>query len=307
MYKKLIDGLKEKNLLRRLKTVESYGGTRALIDGKELTLFCSNDYLGMASHPLVRDAAKEAIDEAGSGSGAAPLITGHKRYHERLTGEIAPFKGAQAALLFGSGYLANTGMLPALALEGDVILSDELNHASIIDGCRLSKAEVKTYRHCDAAALESALKASRGHERKFIVTEGVFSMDGDVAPLPEIVRLAKRHGAYVILDEAHATGTLGPTGRGTLEHFGLGADGVIQMGTLGKALGGYGAFVAASTEIAEWLTSSARSFVFSTALPPAVCAAASASLRVIEDEPERLYRLRKKNKTGYGNGSQGTP
>jgi len=275
-----------------MRTVESSDGVHAVVDGKTCILFCSNDYLGLSTHPKVKAAAIEAANAAGSGSGAAPLISGNTSWHKNLKEGIAAFKGTEDALLFGSGYLTNIGIIPALAQEGDVILSDGLNHASIIDGCRLSKAEVMIYDHCAVASLAAHFKNAAGFNRRWIITEGVFSMDGDIAPMHEIAALADKYGATVILDEAHSTGTLGEAGRGTLEHFGLPSGNVIQMGTLGKALGSYGAFVAASGDTIRWLINSARSFMFSTALPPSVCAAASASLRVIKDEPERLVYLR---------------
>jgi 8-amino-7-oxononanoate synthase len=293
MFENKLSSLKEQGLLRALRTVEPSHGVKAVIDGCSYTLFCSNDYLGLSTHPDVRAAAKKAIDKTGSGSGAAPLISGNTYYHKTLKDDIAAFKGSDEAVLFGSGYLANIGIIPALAQKGDVILSDGLNHASIIDGCRLSKADVNIYRHCDISSLESQLKETPGYGHRFIVTEGVFGMDGEVAPLPEIMALAEKYGATVILDDAHATGVLGPNGRGTLEHFGLAPDNIVQMGTIGKALGSYGAFASASSDTVDWLINSARSFMFSTALPPSVCAAASASIQVIKDEPERLLRLRK--------------
>jgi len=292
MFNSRLSTITEAGLLRALKVLESAKGVKARIGGKPLTLFCTNDYLGLSHHPRVTEAAKVAMDDIGFGAGSAPLISGHTIYHRRLEEELAVFKGAEAALLFGSGYLANTGIIPAIASEGDVIFSDSLNHASIIDGCRLSRAETKIYKHCDVSSLEALLKQFGGYNRRFIVTEGVFSMDGDIAPLPEILTLANEYGATVMLDDAHATGTIGASGRGTLEHFGLPPGNTIQMGTLGKSLGSYGAFVAASRDTIDWLVNSARSFMFSTALPPSVCASASASLNIIQEEPERLGRLR---------------
>jgi 8-amino-7-oxononanoate synthase len=278
---------------RFLKITERISPTRAVIDGLEVTLFCTNDYLGLAMHPTVIAAAKEASENYGFGAGSAPLISGHSRYHENLRKEIAGFKSAGSALLFGSGYLANTGIIPALAKEGDIIFSDRLNHASIIDGCRLSGAEVNIYGHNDHAGLKKLLSEKSGHKKRLIVTEGVFSMDGDIAPLPEIVRLAEEYNTLLMVDEAHSTGVLGNTGRGLFEHFKLSADPfVIQMGTLGKALGSYGAFAAANAETIDLLINSARSFIFSTALPSPACAASSAALRVLRNEPERLARLR---------------
>jgi 8-amino-7-oxononanoate synthase len=277
---------------RHLKTFERLSPTRAVIDGREVTLFCTNDYLGLAAHPEVIAAAKEASENSGFGAGSAPLISGHTPYHENLRKDIADFKSAASSLLFGSGYLANTGIIPALAKEGDVIFSDRLNHASIIDGCRLSKAEVSIYNHNDHAGLRELLSLKSGYKNRLIVTEGVFSMDGDIVPLPEIVRLAEKYNALLMVDEAHSTGVLGSTGRGIFEHFRLSAESsVLQMGTLGKALGSYGAFAAGNAGIIDLLTNSARSFIFSTALPSPACAASSAALKVLHDEPERLMRL----------------
>ncbi len=287
-----LEDLKQKSLNRKLHTVASRDGVKAVIEGKQYTLFCSNDYLGLTSNPSVKAAAVAAINDAGSGSGSAPLITGHSKYHRQFQEDIARFKGTEAALLFGSGFLANIGLIQSLMDRGGVIFSDELNHASIIDGCRLSRAEVRVYRHCDMNDLEKALKAAPAGAHKLIVTEGVFSMDGDIAPLPEIIGLSKQYRARVLLDEAHATGTIGSTGRGTIEHLRLPPEGVIQMGTLGKALGSYGAFAAADRETIEWLVNYARSFIFSTALPPSACAAASASLKAIAEEADRLRALR---------------
>ncbi|MGC2423903.1 MAG: 8-amino-7-oxononanoate synthase [Nitrospirota bacterium] len=276
---------------RCLKTFERLSLTRAVIDGREVTLFCSNDYLGLAMHPAVISAAKDA-SENGFGAGSAPLISGHSRYHESLRKDIADFKSTPSSLLFGSGYVANTGIIPALAKKGDIIFSDRLNHASIVDGCRLSGAEVSIYEHNDHAGLRELLAEKAGYKKRLIVTESVFSMDGDIAPLPEIVRLAEEYKALLMVDEAHSTGVLGSTGRGIFEHFKLpaGAD-VIQMGTFGKALGSYGAFAAGNAEIIDLLINSARSFIFSTALPSPACATTSAALRVLQNEPERLARL----------------
>ncbi|HEY3346771.1 MAG TPA: 8-amino-7-oxononanoate synthase, partial [Nitrospirota bacterium] len=236
------------------------------------------------------NAAKTASDELGFGSGSAPLISGHTRYHQELCDTAAGFKRSASALLFGSGYMANAGIIPALAPDG-IIFSDSLNHASIIDGCRLSKATVVKYEHCNLSSLEALLKEYSGTALKLIITEGVFSMDGDIAPMPGIMRLAEEHGALVMLDEAHATGVIGDTGRGTLEYFRLGTGNIVQMGTLGKALGSYGAFCAADEDICSYLVNTARSFIFSTSLPPAACAAATAAIGVIDTEPARVKRL----------------
>jgi 8-amino-7-oxononanoate synthase len=289
--------LEEHSLLRAKKTVEQLDGTNAVIDGKRCTLFCANDYLGLSGHPAVKAAAVSAIDEFGFGSGSAPLISGNSIYHKKLAGDIADYKASETSLLFGSGYTANISIIPALAGKGDAIISDSLNHASIIDGCRLSRADVKIYRHCDMDSLAACLEQSKDYKRRLIITEGVFSMDGDIAPLPEIVKLAEEYDATVLVDEAHATGTIGPSGRGSLEHFNIKSDRIIQMGTLGKALGSFGAFAASTNDTIDWLTNSARGFIFSTALPHSACASASAALRVIIEEPDRLDSLRKNSET----------
>ncbi len=282
---------------RHLKTVERISHTRASIDGREVVLFCANDYLGLANHPEVISAAQEASQSSGFGAGSAPLISGHTSYHEKLRGELAGFKSAESSLLFGSGYLANTGIIPTLAGKGDTIFSDRLNHASIIDGCRLSGAKVNIYDHNDHVHLKKLLSEKSGG-RRLIVTEAVFSMDGDIAPLPEIMRLANTYGARLYIDEAHSTGVLGETGRGIFEHFKISPEhDVVQMGTLGKALGSYGAFAAGNTEYMELLINTARTFIFSTALPPSACAATLAALEILRHEPGRLARLHENAKT----------
>ncbi|HLB25964.1 MAG TPA: 8-amino-7-oxononanoate synthase [Nitrospirota bacterium] len=314
MFEQELGSLKELGLLRELRTAVRVDGVRAVIEGRGCVLFCTNDYLGLASHPAVAAAARASMDRI-FGAGSAPLIAGRTPYHDRLEKDVASFKGAEAALLFGSGYLANVGLIPAVACEGDVIMSDSLNHASVIDGCRLSRADIKIYPHCDVQRLERLLKCAGNYRRRVIVTEGVFGMDGDVAPLPEIAALARQYDALLVVDEAHSTGVLGRSGRGTFEHFGTDAHGAIQMGTLGKAVGSYGAFVAAGAGTVSWLVNSARSFMFSTALPPAVCASASAGLRVIRDEPPLRARLHENaealraglNSLGYKVSGAGTP
>ena len=238
------------------------------IAGRSLLLMCSNDYLGLANHPSLVKAASAAMERYGFGSGASRLVSGTSALHRELEERIARFKGTEAALLFNSGYAANTGIIPALANEGDVILSDSLNHASIIDGCRLSRARVLVYRHKDMGHLEDLLRKSRAAARRLIVTDGVFSMDGDIAPLPDLVLLSGKYDAMLMVDDAHATGVLGKTGRGTAEHFGLEGRVHIQMGTLGKALGSFGAFAAGDRDVIDLLMNRARSLIYSTALPP---------------------------------------
>jgi len=291
MFDQELAQLDQKHLLRRLSTVESSVGPRIKMNGRSLLLMCSNDYLGLASHPELRRAAARAMEQYGFGSGASRLISGTSPLHQELERRLALFKNTDAALLFNSGYAANTGIIPAIAGEGDVVLSDSLNHASIIDGCRLSKAAINVYRHKDLDHLESLLAKSGHARRKLIVTDGVFSMDGDIAPLPGLVQLAEKYHALLMVDDAHATGVIGNSGKGTAEYFGLAGRVPIQMGTLGKALGSFGAYVAGERALIDYLVNTARSFIFSTALPPAVCAASLAALDIVEKEPERRNRL----------------
>jgi glycine C-acetyltransferase/8-amino-7-oxononanoate synthase len=286
-----LDDLRGRGLRRRLRLVEGAQGPRVLLDGRPVLLLCSNNYLGLAEHPRVREAAAEAALRLGAGAGASRLISGNMAGHGELERRLAAFKGYDAALLFGSGYLANTGAIAALAQRGAVVFSDELNHASIIDGCRLSRAETFVYRHRDTEHLEWALRRSGGRGG-LIVTDGVFSMDGDVAPLADLLRLARDHGARLMVDEAHATGCLGRGGRGSVADAGLGGEVDLVVGTLGKALGSYGAYVCASDETIEYLLNVARPFVFSTAPPPPTVAAALAALELLESRPARVGRLR---------------
>lgn len=286
-----LENLKAAGLYRSLRTIEGPQGPRVRIDGKEVILLCSNNYLGLADHPKLKEAAIKAIEKYGVGSGASRLISGTMELHRELENRIARFKNTEAALVFNSGYTSNTSIIPALVGRGDFIFSDKLNHASIIDGCVLSRAEFKRYQHKDVEGLERLL-AGEVHEstlqdvsRKLVVTDSVFSMDGDMAPLPEIVTLAKRYGAMLMVDDAHATGVLGNSGTGSLEAFGLKSDDVIQMGTLGKALGTFGAYVACSRGLIDYLINKARGFIFSTSLPPAVIASAIAAIDLIEEEP----------------------
>lgn len=255
-------------------------------------MLCSNNYLGLADHPKVKRAAARAATASGSASGASRLISGNMGCHEDLEEDLAEFSQTQSALLFGSGYLANTGGIAAIAgIEpGGVVFSDELNHASIIDGCRLADAEVFVYRHGDLEHLEWGLGEARGRAR-LIVTDGIFSMDGNLAPLEGIVDLAERYGALTMVDEAHATGCFGPEGRGTVAAAGLSDRIDLTVGTLGKALGSYGAFIGCSTEMRDLLINQARTFIFSTAPPPPAIAAASKALEVVRSEPGRLERL----------------
>ena len=288
------DELKEirnAGLYRRLRRVENGQGPTLLLDGREVINFSSNNYLGIANHPALASAAKEAIDRYGCGSGASRLISGNMTLHEELENQLAEFKGTEAALVFNSGFQANTGILSTLAGEGDAILSDELNHASIIDGCRLSRAKTIVYVHCDLGQLEEALKQAGSCRRKLIVTETIFSMDGDEAPLTGIVELAEKYDAAVMVDEAHATGIFGPGGAGVVSKLGLVDRVLVQMGTLGKALGGFGAYVAGSQALRDLLINRCRSFIFTTSLPPAIMAMAMAAIDLVEREPERREAL----------------
>jgi len=288
------DELKEirnAGLYRRLRRVENGQGPTLLLDGREVINFSSNNYLGIANHSALASAAKEAIDRYGCGSGASRLISGNMTLHEELENQLAEFKDTEAALVFNSGFQANTGILSTLAGEGDAILSDELNHASIIDGCRLSRAKTIVYVHCDLGQLEEALKQAGSCRRKLIVTETIFSMDGDEAPLTGIVELAEKYDAAVMVDEAHATGIFGPGGAGVVSKLGLVDRVLVQMGTLGKALGGFGAYVAGSQALRDLLINRCRSFIFTTSLPPAIMAMAMAAIDLVEGEPERREAL----------------
>ncbi len=285
-----LEAIKENGLYRSLRLVEGSQDATVRLNGREVIMLCSNNYLGLANHPRLVAAAHEALEQVGLGSGASRLISGNMEYHEELEQKIAHFKDTEAALVFNSGYHANLGVIQALAGKEDTVFSDELNHASIIDGCRLSGAYIKVYRHKDVAHLETLLKEDSGR-RKLIVTDGVFSMDGDIAPLPQIVEVARKWGAMVMVDEAHATGVLGPYGRGVVELFGLAGKVDIQMGTLGKALGVFGAYIAGKKELIDYLINRARSFIFTTSMPPALCAAAVAALELVETEPQRREQL----------------
>jgi 8-amino-7-oxononanoate synthase len=286
-----LEELREAGLERRMPCVAARDGSRVVLDGRALTLLCSNDYLGLADDPRVREAAAEAAVRWGAGAGASRLVSGNLALHGDLEEELADFKRRERCVLFGSGYLANTGIVAALAGRGQAVLSDQLNHASIIDGCRLARAQTMVYRHADLDHLEHGLRAAS--EGALIVTDGVFSMDGDVAPLAGIVGLARRYGARVMVDEAHATGALGPGGRGAVAAAGLGDEVDVVVGTLGKALGSYGAYACCDATTADWLVNTARTLIFSTALPPPALGAARTALAIVRDEPHRVERLRR--------------
>jgi len=285
-----LEELRERGLHRRLRLIDGPQGPSVTLDGRPVLLLCSNNYLGLADRAEVREAAAEAALRWGAGAGASRLISGNMEPHRALEARLAAFKGYEAALLFGSGYLANTGAIAALAGRGEVVFSDELNHASIVDGCRLSRAETFVYRHADLEHLAWALYHVRGRPA-LIVTDGVFSMDGDMAPLVELLELARRHGARLMVDEAHATGAIGPGGRGSVAAAGLSGEVDVVVGTLGKALGSYGAYICASAETVDFLVNTARPFIFSTAPPPPAAGAALAALGLLEAEPQLVERL----------------
>lgn len=285
-----LEDLRSAGLHRRMRLIESAPGPRVLLDGRDVVLLCSNDYLGLASHPSVRAAAARAAERWGAGAGASRLVSGNTTLHRELEHELADFKGYAACVLFGSGYLANTGVIPALAGRGEVILSDAFNHASIIDGCRQSRAETIIYDHCDLDSLASGLRRAKGRPA-LIVTDAVFSMDGDLAPLDGIVELARGRRAMVVVDEAHATGVIGPGGRGLVAALGLEHDVDVVIGTLSKALASYGAFACCSHEVAALLINRARTLIFSTALPPVCLAAAHAALDTLRTAPQLVRNL----------------
>jgi 8-amino-7-oxononanoate synthase len=282
--------LESLGLQRKTRHVSGPQGPRVLLDGKPVLLLCSNNYLGLADHPRVRSAAAEAAMRWGAGAGASRLVSGTMTPHRRLEERLAAFKGRDSALLFGSGYLANTGVIAALARPGDVVFSDERNHAAIIDGCRMSRAETFVYDHGDLDHLEWGIEQAEGRGA-LIVTDSVFSMDGDVAPLEGLVEVSARHGVRLVVDEAHATGTMGPGGRGALALEGLEDQVDVIVGTLGKALGSYGAFVACERAMARYLINAARTFIFSTAPSPPSVAAALAALELLEQRPHRVTKL----------------
>jgi len=286
-----LDAIDRAALRRRLHPMRRLPGALLQAGGRTLTDFASNDYLGLAADPRLADAAAAALGDAPTGAGAARLISGDDPLHERLERALAEFKGAPRALLFSSGYAANVGVIPALAGRDDAIYSDALNHASIVDGCRLSRATVRIVPHGDLDALDAVLDADAGRfRRRWIVVEGVYSMDGDRCPLDRVAALACAHGAHTFVDDAHATGVLGPDGRGSAAHWGVDVD--VTVGTLGKAFGTAGAFVAGSTALCDLLLHRARSFVFTTGTPPAMAAATLRALEIARAEPWRRDRLR---------------
>jgi glycine C-acetyltransferase len=316
--------LRAKHLYRSLRVMSSAQGPEVEVDGRACVSFSSNDYLGLTHHPRLRAAALAAVEAFGVGSGAVRTIAGTMALHEELEATLARFKGTEAVLSFPSGFSANTGVIPTIAGEADLIVSDSLNHASIIDGMRLSKAPRVVYPHADVAALRELLVRARtdgrsdgagAHRLILIVTDGVFSMDGDIAPLPGIVAAAEEFGAAVMVDDAHASGVLGRAGRGSVDHFGLHGRVAIQVGTLSKAVGVLGGYVAGSRDLRDLLVQRSRPFLFSTSAPPAVAAACLEAIHVLEEEPalhERLWANTRRFKAelgrlGFDTGASKTP
>ncbi|MFK2825991.1 8-amino-7-oxononanoate synthase [Bacillus sp. B190/17] len=289
-----LDKTKESGLYRRLRTMDTSSLPEMVADERQQIVFSSNNYLGLANDERLIYAAETILHEFGVGSSGSRLTTGHTKWHQKLEERIASFKQTEAALLFSSGYLANVGVLSSLPQKGDVIFSDQLNHASVIDGCRLSKADTVIYKHVDTDDLEEKLKEVACDRQCFIVTDGVFSMDGTIAPLDKIMSLAERYGAFVIIDDAHATGVLGENGRGTSEHFGVTPH--ITIGTLSKAVGTEGGFVSGSKVLTDFLLNHARTFIFQTSISPCICAASYAALEIIEQSKEQRQLLLSKVK-----------
>jgi 8-amino-7-oxononanoate synthase len=320
MFSQRLQDICHRRLNRIIRDRTSAQGARIYAGGRELINFASNDYLGLANHPEVLKAAAESIKEFGFGSGASRLLGGGSILHKDLEDKMAEFKGTEAALIFNTGYAANTGMIPALAGDGDIILSDELNHASIIDGCRLSRAKTVVYKHRDVEHLYELMR-KEGGKRTIVITDTVFSMDGDIAPLKEIYDLcssmnSRLPGSVMLyLDDAHGTGVLGK-GKGALAHFSIEPEPwIVQMGTFSKALGSFGAFVAGNKETVEWLINTSRSFIFSTAIPASVVAASLKAIEILEERPGLVYSLWDNRNTvvkaltemGYDVGGSETP
>ncbi len=288
-----IAALQEQNLYRPLVELQTAQGGRITVNGRQVINLSSNNYLGLANHPILKEAASRAVEQWGAGAGAVRTIIGTMSLHEQLERRLAEFKHVEASIVFQSGFTANAGTIPTITTKEDVIISDELNHASIIDGCRLTglpSEQRPVYRHKDMNSLEEVLQKSQNYRKRLIITDGVFSMDGDIAPLPEIIALAERYDAAVMVDDAHGSGVLGG-GRGTAFHFNVHQRIDIQLGTLSKAVGVMGGYIAGSMALRDWLTQRARPFLFSTAHPPAVVAACIAALDLMESDPSLTQRL----------------
>ena len=297
-----LNKIKRAGLYRNFTVIDRNQGPRVIVEGKEVILLCSNNYLGLASHPHLIEASKKAVEMYGVGAGASRLVSGTMKPHKNLEERITAFKETESAILFNSGYHANLSVITTLAGRGDYVFSDKLNHASIVDGCILSRATFKRYPHKDLNVLEDLLKTAvnpshltngtqQSTSRKLIVTDGVFSMGGDIASLQETLELANRYGALLLVDDAHGFGVLGERGSGVLEHLKIKDENIIQMATLGKAMGNFGAFVTGRKEIMDIILNRARPFIFTTALPPSLCASSMAAFDILENEPERREAL----------------
>lgn len=290
-FQETLTQLQVQGLYRSLVSIDSGAGSSFKDKGRDVLLFCSNNYLGLANHPALKNAALEAVQRWGAGAGAARLVSGNLALYQELEAKLAQCKHTQSALVFSTGYMANLGAICAIAQKGDLIVADRLNHASLVDGCRFSGATFRIYRHRDMAHLEKLLQKRKKGQNVLIVSDGVFSMDGDIAPLPEILHLAETYDAEVYLDDAHGTGVLGHHGGGIAEHFGFSSPRLIQMGTFSKALGGFGGFVAGTEDLVQFLINKARPFIYTTALPPSVLASALAALDLIQNRPRLIEQL----------------
>lgn len=288
---KELDTMQKQGVFRSLIELESEQGSKVMIEGRSVIQLSSNNYLGLSNHPRLKKAASAAVEQFGAGTGSVRTIAGTFTMHNKLEEKLAKFKHTETALVFQSGFTTNQGVLSAILTDEDVVISDELNHASIIDGIRLTKATRKVYKHVDMESLEQTLKETQEYRKKLIVTDGVFSMDGDIAPLPAIVELAEKYDALVMVDDAHGSGVLGANGRGTVNHFGLDGRVHIQVGTLSKAIGVLGGYVASTRTLIDYLIHKGRPFLFSTSHPPAVTMACIEAVDVLLEEPERIEKL----------------
>ncbi|PYZ98090.1 8-amino-7-oxononanoate synthase [Alteribacter lacisalsi] len=310
-----LKSMKDEGVFRSLVPLESDQGAKVVINGKELIQLSSNNYLGLTAHPKMKKAAIDAVEQYGAGTGSVRTIAGTFSMHNDFEEKLAEFKHTEATLVLQSGFTANQAILSSILTKDDVVISDELNHASIIDGIRLTKAARKIYKHVDLDSLEEALKESGEYRKRLVVTDGVFSMDGNIAPLKEIVELCEKYDALIMVDDAHASGVLGRNGRGTVDHFDLNGRVHIQVGTLSKAIGVLGGYVASTQAVRDYLIHKGRPFLFSTSHPPAVTAACSAAVDVLLEEPELIDRLWKNTeffkkgleKLGFDTGKSDTP
>ena len=296
-FEQEIKHLETRHLRRQLRIAESPSDTTITIESRRFISMASNNYLGLANHPAVKRAAIEAIEQWGVGAGAARLITGTMTPHHQLEQDLARFKQVEAALTFGTGYTTNLGLIPALIDRDGLILADRYCHASLIEACRLAKARLRVFHHNDVEHLKKLLKKREKARPTLVVTEGVFSMDGDLAPLPDLLALCRQHEATLVIDDAHGTGVMGTNGRGTIEHFGMNPQDLIQMGTLSKAIGTSGGYVAGPASLKDYLINTSKAFIYTTAQPPAIAAGASAAIQIIQDEPARRERLRTNRNT----------